>query len=231
MPLLSVQLCRLARRWTIGLALAAASLLVASPLFAQSTTGSIQGTTVDQSGAAVPGVTVTILNANTQVTRTLVTDAEGSFTAELLPVGPYEVTSEIQGFETKKTAVQLSVGQTVTLRVDLAVAAVRESVTVSATAPVLEVTRSQVSTTVGSTAIANLPVNGRNFIDFVLLTPGVTRDVRGGDISFAGQRGTLNSLVVDGADNTTRSSGRRWGALDPAARHISSARRPSKNFR
>ena len=211
MPLVSVQLRRLARRWTIGLALAVVSLLVVSPLFAQSTTGSIQGTTVDQSGAAVPGVTVTILNTNTQVPRTLVTDAEGSFTAELLPIGPYEVTSEIQGFETKKTAVQLSVGQTVTLRVDLAVAAVRESVTVSATAPVLEVTRSQVSTTVGSNAIANLPVNGRNFIDFVLLTPGVTRDVRGGDISFAGQRGTLNSLVVDGADNNNTFFGQTVG--------------------
>ena len=61
------------------------------------------------------------------------------------------------------------------------------------------------------TSVANLPVNGRNFIDFALLTPGVTRDVRTGDISFAGQRGTLNSLVVDGADNNNTFFGQTLG--------------------
>jgi len=81
---------------------------------------------------------------------------------------------------------------------------VSESVTVTAAAPLVDTTRSEVSSVVDEKAITNLPTNGRNFIDFVLTTPGVVRDVRLGDISFAGQRGTLNSLVVDGAndDNT-----------------------------
>src|SRR6185295_248783 len=65
--------------------------------------------------------------------------------------------------------------------------------------------------TVDDRAVANLPVNGRNFIDFVLLTPGVTRDVRTGDISFGGQRGTLNSLQIDGADNNNTFYGQALG--------------------
>ena len=67
------------------------------------------------------------------------------------------------------------------------------------------------SSTVGEISIQNLPVNGRNFIDFALLTPGVTKDIRTGDISFAGQRGTLNSLVVDGADNNNTFFGQSLG--------------------
>ena len=67
------------------------------------------------------------------------------------------------------------------------------------------------SSTISEVSVANLPVNGRNFIDFALLTPGVTRDVRPGDISFAGQRGTLNSLVVDGADNNNTFFGQTLG--------------------
>ena len=67
------------------------------------------------------------------------------------------------------------------------------------------------SDTVGEEAVRNLPVNGRNFINFALLTPGVTTDVRTGDISFAGQRGTLNSLVVDGADNNNTFFGQTIG--------------------
>ena len=70
---------------------------------------------------------------------------------------------------------------------------------------------SQVSSTVGEQSVQNLPVNGRNFMDFALLTPGVTRDVRTGDISFAGQRGTLNSLVIDGADNNNTFFGQALG--------------------
>ena len=82
---------------------------------------------------------------------------------------------------------------------------------ISAATPAVETTRSQMSSTISDVSIANLPVNGRNFIDFALLTPGVTRDVRTGDISFAGQRGTLNSLVIDGADNNNTFFGQTLG--------------------
>src|SRR5947207_2011942 len=67
------------------------------------------------------------------------------------------------------------------------------------------------SDTVGDRQIANLPTNGRNFLDFTLLTPGVVRDVRGGDLSFAGQHGTLNSLTVDGTDNNNNFFGQTLG--------------------
>jgi len=88
---------------------------------------------------------------------------------------------------------------------------VAEEMTVMATAPVIDTSKSGVSSVVSEKAIQNLPVNGRNFIDFVLTTPGVVRDVRLGDISFAGQRGTLNSLVVDGANNDNTFFGQTVG--------------------
>ncbi|HUE86914.1 MAG TPA: hypothetical protein VMO26_12640 [Vicinamibacterales bacterium] len=71
----------------------------------------------------------------------------------------------------------------------------------------------------------------RNFLDFALLTTGVTRDVRTGDLSFAGQRGTLNSLVVDGADTNNTFSGQTLGRTARVAPPINSARRPCRNFR
>jgi hypothetical protein len=142
----------------------------------------------------------------------VVSDSNGFFAAPGLPVGPYEVTATLQGFASRRQPdVRVQVGQTITLRLELGVAAVAETITVGGTSPVVETTRSQVSSVVNETAVQNLPANGRNFIDFVLLTPGVTRDVRTGDISFAGQRGTLNSLVVDGADNNNTFFGQSLG--------------------
>src|SRR5256885_14019840 len=87
-----------------------------------------------------------------------------------------------------------------------------ETVQVSAEAPVVETTGSSMSATIGDRQIANVPTNGRNFLDFTLLTPGVVRDfTRGGDLSFAGQRGTLNSLTVDGTDNNNTFFGQTLG--------------------
>ena len=111
----------------------------------------------------------------------------------------------------KLSDLQVTVGQTLSLRVEMAVGSMSETVTVTGASPVVETGRTQVTSTVGEVAVQNLPVNGRNFIDFALLTPGVTRDVRTGDISFAGQRGTLNSLVVDGADNNNTFFGQTAG--------------------
>ena len=184
----------------------------ASMARAQSATGSIEGTVVDQTGALMPGVTVTVMQAATGATRTTVTDENGVFRMPLLPVGIYDVTTELAGFAARKIPeLSLTVGQTVTLKIQMAVSTLAETVNVSGGTPVIETTRSQVSSTIGESTVQNLPVNGRNFIDFALLTPGVTRDVRTGDISFAGQRGTLNSLVVDGADNNNTFFGQTAG--------------------
>ena len=179
---------------------------------AQSATGSIEGTVVDQAGAVLPGASVTLVQTDTGISRSVTSDANGLFRVLLLPVGAYELAVDMAGFATRKQAdIRLTVGQTLTLRIEMAVAGVAEKVDVVGTTPVIETGRSQVSSTITENAVQNLPVNGRNFIDFALLTPGVSRDVRTGDISFAGQRGTLNSLVVDGADNNNTFFGQSIG--------------------
>jgi outer membrane receptor protein involved in Fe transport len=192
--------------------LVAVLLPMCGAAFAQSTTGSIDGVIVDSTGAVLPGVSVTLTNQATGATRDTITDSEGVFHAPVLPVGAYTVHAQLTGFQpVDRRDVTLTIGQTLTLRLEMAVSTLTESVDVSAAVPVIETTKSQVSSTVNAVSVENLPVNGRNFIDFALLTPGVTRDVRTGDISFAGQRGTLNSLVVDGADTNNTFFGQTLG--------------------
>ena len=183
---------------------------------AQTPTGSIDGVVVDTTGAVIPGVTVVITHEPTGVVREVVSDGQGLFRAPLLPVGAYTVKAALQGFQPFETrGIALTIGQTASIRIEMKPGGVQESVIVrgpiSAATPAVENTRSQMSSTISDVSIANLPVNGRNFIDFVLLTPGVTRDVRTGDISFAGQRGTLNSLVIDGADSNNTFFGQTLG--------------------
>jgi hypothetical protein len=174
--------------------------------------GAIEGLMTDESGAILPGVSMTIRNEATGVVRATASDETGYYRAPLLPVGRYELTASLSGFATlKRPALSLGIGQTLTLPLTLKVAGAEETVTVNAEAPILEVSRTHQASNVGERAVANLPVNGRNFIDFVLTTPGVNRDTRGGDISFAGQRGTLNSLVIDGADDNNTFFGQTLG--------------------
>lgn len=191
--------------------LAVALLLPAAALFAQSSNGSISGTITDDQGGALPGVTVTATNAATGVNRTAVTNASGHYQIALLPPGTYTAEAQLEGFQAvRREKVVVNVGTDVTLNLMLRVG-VAETVTVTAEAPLIETDRTQVSSVVNETSIENLPVNGRNFIDFVLTTPGVVKDVRLGDISFAGQRGTLNSLVIDGANNDNTFFGQALG--------------------
>ncbi len=199
-----------------ALRLFVAALAVILPLSAlaqsQATGGAVEGTVTDESGAVLAGASITVKNPATGLVRETPTDGAGVFRAPLLPVGNYDVSASLQGFATtKRSGLTLNIGQTLTLDITLKVAGTQEELTVTAEAPLIEVTRSQQSSTVNDRAVANLPVNGRNFIDFVLTTPGVTRDPRGGDLSFAGQRGTLNSLVIDGADNNNTFFGQTLG--------------------
>lgn len=200
------------RSWSIGHA-ALVLLLVASAgrVLAQSSTGSVSGTVTDSTGAPVPGASVKAKNLGTGLTRATLSGPGGTFAFPLLPVGRYEVGAELAGFSPAKVPeVTVSVGSKVELPLKLAIAAT-SSVLVTSETPLVETTRTQTSSVVNEKAIANLPTNGRNFIDFVLTTPGVSKDPRQGDISFAGQRGTLNSLVIDGANNDNTFFGQALG--------------------
>jgi hypothetical protein len=178
--------------------------LLASALFGQAEIGgaTLNGTVTDPTGAAVPSAKVTIRNIETGLTRSTTTNEAGLYSFNRLPVGAYDVSIQAQGFKTARRAgVGLSVGAVLTFDVSLEVGTAQETVSVTAEAPIVESTRSQTSTTVTEQQVRDLPINGRNFLDFTVLTPGVVRDpTRGGDLSFGGQRGTANSLLVDGSD-------------------------------
>ncbi|HEX9502425.1 MAG TPA: carboxypeptidase regulatory-like domain-containing protein, partial [Thermoanaerobaculia bacterium] len=195
-------------RFTLVVSLLA--ILVPFAAFGQSSTGAISGTVTDANGGAMPGVTVTATNAATHATRVVTSNSVGHYEVPLLPPGIYRVVAELAGFQPVGATMSINVGTDATWDVKLK-PGVAETVTVTAAAPIIETTKSEVSSVVNEKAIQNLPTNGRNFIDFVLTTPGVVRDVRGGDISFAGQRGTLNSMVVDGANNDNTFFGQTVG--------------------
>ena len=188
-----------------------AGLAVNSPLVAQSSNGAITGTVADSGGGIVPGVSITATNTATGSSRTAVSNDSGAYRLASLPPGRYDVVAELSGFKSiQYPNVQVRVATDLTLDVTLQLG-VEETITVSADAPVIETTRSQISSVVPEEMVANLPTNGRNFLDFALTTPGVTRDTRQGDISFAGQKGTLNSIVVDGANNDNTFFGQALG--------------------
>ena len=178
----------------------------------QATTGDIEGRVLDPNGAVIPNATITAKNEATGFERTVNTDADGNYRIIMLPPGTYTVEATANGFNKVGTnAVQVTVGSKSSLDLNLATGGVKETVLISAEPPTVETTRTSVSTTVNERAIQNLPINGRNFQDFATLSPGVIRDPRGGDLSVGGQRGTLNSLQVDGVDNNNTFFGQALG--------------------
>ena len=192
------------------LAFCFASCLFPSIAFAQSqaTTGTIQGYVKDESGGVLPGAEVTVRHVETGQTRELVTDSTGYYRALSLPSGTYEITAGQAGFtKLRQTGIGLTLGQSLDVNLVLKVAAASEMVTVEATSPLLETSKTEVSSTVNERSIQELPINGRRFTDFVLLTPGVTQDPRGmsgsqnGDLAFGGLRGINNNVQIDGVDN------------------------------
>ncbi|HKP72997.1 MAG TPA: TonB-dependent receptor, partial [Pyrinomonadaceae bacterium] len=198
------------------LSLCAAVALAASFAVSQSqaTSGNIEGRVLDPNGAAVPGVNVTATNQQTGFEKTTTTDEEGNYRFILLPPGTYKiVVAGAQGFQTATLEnVSVTVGGQTTLDINLAVGGTGTIIDVSGEAPVVETTRTSVASTVNERAIENLPVNGRNYLDFATLTPGVVRDPsRVGDLSVGGQKGTLNNLQVDGADNNNTFFGQAFG--------------------
>ena len=164
--------------------------------------GNLTGTTMDPKGASIAGAKVAVRNSGTGLGRDLVTDNAGEFRALQIPPGTYDVTVEASGFaRVKMTGIRVDVGATETLPITLKVAAVSEEVTVLGQAPALEPEKAEVSQVVDQTLVSNLPINGRRWENFVLLTPGVTTDGGFGLVSYRGISGLYNNNTVDGADN------------------------------
>jgi carboxypeptidase family protein/TonB-dependent receptor-like protein len=185
-------------------------LMLPVVVFAQARlTGSDLGGTVrDDSGGVLPGVTVTATNTATNQSRSSTTDATGNYYIAALSAGLYNVVAELSGFAPQThNAVRLQIGQRVNL--DFAMRpGTTESIVVTAAAPVVDTTQADVSSVVSQEQIDNLPTNGRNFLSFTVLTPGVTTDrtpQQGASatsgLSFGGQRARSNNIMVDGVDN------------------------------
>ncbi len=198
--------------------IALVTLLSAGMAFAQSraTTADLSGTVTDASGAALPGATVTAVNRATNATRAVVTERAGRFAFPALPPGAYTVTVALSGFTTQVFEdVALALGSAVGIDSTLQIEGQREQVTVRAVAPLIDTQRAAVSTVVSQEQIEALPINGRNFISFSVITPGATTDrtpLQGGSaatsgISFAGQSARSNNITVDGLDNNDTTIG------------------------
>nr|MBA3570030.1 TonB-dependent receptor [Pyrinomonadaceae bacterium] len=164
--------------------------------------GTIQGTVLDANGAAVPGAGVEVKNVETNFSRSVTTDEDGRFVALSLPPGKYTITVSKQGFATLVVEnANLTVGQAISLPLEMKVSGVEERVTITAT-PTVDTVKTESSTTLGEKTVSNTPILGRKFEDLLTLTPGVSvvQGPDGDEITFAGQRGVFNNVSLDGGD-------------------------------
>ena len=193
------------------IAAVALCLLIAPFAAAQArlTGADIEGTVLDQSGGVLADATIEVTNFETNVVRSAKTDATGRFVVAALPPGRYTITVARSGFRTAtREDLTLFLGQSVTADFTLSIAPIAETVPVIADASPMRITRAQTSSLVSERQIDALPINGRNFIGFSIITPGVSPDhtpQQGASmtsgLSFGGQRARSNNIMVDGFDN------------------------------
>ncbi len=169
---------------------------------AQITTATAQGDVLDEKGGSVAGATVEARNLDTNYLRTETTNADGHFLFLNLAPGRYTLTISKQGFATiLQENVNLTVGQVITIPVTMKVSSVSQQIVVS-DVPIVEVTKTESSSTLDESAVANTPVLGRKFEDLLTLTPGVSisQGPDGDEININGQRGISNNVSLDGGD-------------------------------
>ena len=184
---------------TLGLSLALCAM--AAHLAAQGTTGTVLGTVTDPSRAAIPDAKVQVTNVGTGAIQATMSDSQGRYRVPDLPVGDYEIQSEKVGFETViRKGVTLNVGTDAVVDFSLRVGQVTQSVTVESEVSRVETTSAAISNLVDQSQMRDLPLNGRNFEQLVLLAPGVTMMQ---NISKSAYNGYSNSFSIAG----TRASG------------------------
>jgi len=185
------------------------------PCFAQ-TLGTITGEVKDSTGGVVPGATLTVVNKATNATRTTSSNEVGLFDFPALPPGLYSVQSELAGFKTVTRDVELQVQQTARVNFTLELSTVSEMTTVTGVSPLVETANATIGTVIENRRIVELPLNGRNYLQLVALSPNVSAEFAGpgqaGDrqggtranqqLSISGQRREFNYYTLDGVDNT-----------------------------
>src|SRR6185437_10400346 len=180
---------------------------------AQIQNGSFTGTVLDPSGAAIPNAKVTLKNPGTGLSVTATSNQTGLYNARELPPGNYSITAQAQGFKTSTlTNMTLNAGSIQRADFHLEVGQVSQTVEVSGAAPPVDTEDSKLSTTVNSTQISNLPLNGRNVYDLIQLAPGAV-NVMGVDFENGhntvvnGLRENFNGFLINGVNNKGLSGG------------------------
>src|SRR5579872_6788544 len=191
------------------------ALLISAVAFAQGgvATGDLRVNVKDPKGSSVTNATVTVQNVAKGVERTATSDGQGGYTTQLLPPGDYTVSVTAPGFsKTESTGVSITVGGQVELPITLTVAGGKEVIEVTSQAELVETSRSSTTDTIGERRIDNLPINGRNYINFTLTDSQVVRDnapnlgaAPTSGLNMSGQRARSNLVNVDGADATDNS--------------------------
>lgn len=175
-------------------------------LSAQEATGRIVGTVFDPSGAVVPGAHIVVTNTATHVSRETNAASDGSYQVPALPVGSYTVSVDHKGFRSVTTdASTLDINQSLRIDVHLPLGSATETVNVESTASTVETLSPTIGATISSSAVQNLPLNGRNVLDLALLQPGVTETNPGsgaaGTYDIAGGRSDSVTFLLDGGVN------------------------------
>jgi outer membrane receptor protein involved in Fe transport len=187
----------------------------------------LEGTVSDISGAVIPKSTITLRNTLTNQFRSVMADDRGFFRADELPVGSYEVRLEHPGLAPyRHTGVVLNLGQSVHLDIILSLASASAEVTVNAQPSAIDTSQTSVVSSVDKERIEELPVRSRNYLDFVLLAPGVSSSptaspmsgstpVTGSGFTFGGLRPRSNNVSIDGLDNNDEYTGSSRTELSP----------------
>ena len=210
-------------------AIAMASVLLPAHAGAQGSrvASALEGTVRDSSGAAISGAAVHVRNVSTNQARDTETNPEGTFHAEALPVGSYEVRVDLAGFAPyRQVDLDLTLGQTTHLDIVLVPASLSEKVSVNAQQQTFDVSQASVVSPVDRERIEELPVQSRNSLDFVLLAPGVlsaptappaagSTPLAASGFTFGGLRARSNTISIDGLDNNDEYTGSGRTELSP----------------
>src|SRR5208337_3471408 len=202
---------RRTRMFAIGSVLLLA-LLAATSSLAQ-ITSTIHGQVKDQQGLALPDAAVIITNQELAISRTMKSDASGSFVVAGLPAARYEIEVSKATVATKKVHLELTVNQDATPSIELPVASMKTEVSVSADmVAYLETTTSSTGSTINPVDIESQPLNGRNYLDLMQLVPGVTVNNQNdqgtdGSVPVLGQRGNNAQFLIDGMPNNDSMNG------------------------